>query len=333
MTLNIARFLDPNQYDVIFYIIGKDKGLIQDFIPEGSETRFIKVQSYKDALIFKIIKTLFKEKPDYAFCSLMPINWRLCVASIFFPRIKVIIRANDYLHTQSKVQKLRLFLAYKFATKFVVQTDEMRNEHIKLLSINPQRVVTLANPINTSSISKKTTGAESPFNDAEINYVFVGRIDPIKGIDVLIRSFASVQKVQHNAILYIIGQTGGIFQEYYHILKQLAYDLGMTEHIKFIGYTDNPYVYMKYASCFVLPSKNEGLPNVVLESLYLGTAVAVTASVPVIRRIVDNGSNGFVVEVDDVNALADAMINASGLGRVKSGYKSATKEDFQKLFY
>ncbi|RYF19990.1 MAG: glycosyltransferase, partial [Flavobacteriales bacterium] len=120
--------------------------------------------------------------------------------------------------------------------------------------------------------------------------------------------------------------------EYYNELTAQIFKLDLTDKIIFIGFTDNPYIYMKFADCFVLPSRNEGLPNVVIESLFLGTPVAVTASVPVIRRIVRDGIDGFIVDVDDAEGLADAMVKSVNLGRVSSSYKSATREDFEKLF-
>ncbi|MCL6216758.1 glycosyltransferase [Zunongwangia pacifica] len=333
MTLNIASFLDDTTYEKIFYIVGKDLGLISKFIPKTSTIKFIKVKSYKDFLIFKIFKVIKNEKPDFVFSSLMPINWRVCMVGAFFYRVKIIIRINNYLYTQSLIQKIRLFLAYRFAKTIIVQTDEMNNEHITTLKLNKNKVVTLANPINKKAIDKKIAVSNcSPFPESTINYVFVGRIDPVKGIDVLLQSFSKILSTQLNAHLYILGDTEGIFEPYYLELLELAQRLKIQSKVFFMGFQDNPYKFMKYADCLVLPSKNEGLPNVILEALYLGTPVAATASIPVISRIINNGVEGFVVPVDDYDALADAMLSSVKLGRVVCEYTSATKQDFRNLF-
>lgn len=332
MSLNISSFLCNEEFDVKYCIVGKDEGLIKKFIPEGRNVSLIKVKSFTDFLLFKLIKILLKEKPAIVFTSLMPLNWRLCLASVFSPKTKVIIRINNYLYTQSLVQKIRLFIAYQFANKLIVQTDEMKEEHIEILKIKPSKIITLANPVNTEVIDKKIYNGINPFNKDKINYVFVGRIHKVKGLDTLISSFAIVLKQHKNAMLHIVGETGGIFQDYYHALIKQISDLGISSNINFAGFSNNPYLYMKYANCFVLPSRNEGLPNVIIESMYLGTPVAVTCSVPVIKRIVREGIDGYVVEVDDINSLANAMLKALKLDRVISSYQSASKEDFVRLF-
>lgn len=332
MTLNIAGFLDSNKYEIVFYIIGKDLGLIEQFIPKNNRINFIRVNSYKDFLIFKLIKVLFNEKPDFAFASLMPINWRLCFASALFPKLKIIIRSNNYLYTQSIIQKTRLYLAYKFTSFLIVQTSEMLEEHLKVLKLSRKKVLALANPVNKYVIEKKIANTESPYPKETINYVFVGRLQVVKGLDVLLKSFSLVLKRQPNSNLYIIGDNKGIFKEYYEGLIDLAKELNILKRIVFVGFTDNPYTYIKYCNCLVLPSRNEGLPNVVIESLFLGTPVTVTASIPIIKRIIRNGIDGFVVDVDDINEIANGMIKAVNLGRVVSSYKSVRKEDFQNLF-
>lgn len=63
----------------------------------------------------------------------------------------------------------------------------------------------------------------------------------------------------------------------------------MSDCVFCVGFKNNPYVYMKHADCFVLSSRNEGLPNVMIEALYLGTPVAAYKCIPVIERIVDEG--------------------------------------------
>ena len=333
MTLNIAGFLKPENYDVVFYIIGKDCGSIINFIPANLPVHYIKINSYKDNLIFKLIKAIREEKPDYVFSSLMPINWRLCLAASLFTKTKTIIRINNYLYTQSFIQKIRLFISYRFARKIIVQTREMLQEHISQLRLDPNNVITLANPVNVRSIQEKIGKGNFHFKDNDaLNFVFVGRLDPVKGLDILLKAFSKVQKEEPKAVLHIVGKTDGIFQEYYHSLLALCEELDISEVVLFHGFQENPYQFIKTADCLVLPSRNEGLPNVIIESLFLGTAVAATRSIPIISRLVIDGVEGFTSEVDDVEGFSDAMIKAVKLKYVPFRYISATPDDFIQLF-
>ena len=85
---------------------------------------------------------------------------------------------------------------------------------------------------------------------------------------------------------------------------------------------------MRNASCFVLSSRSEGLPNALIEAQYIGTPAAACTCIPIIGRIVDEGKTGYLAEVEDYKGLAEAMMKASKLGRIKTTYKSSSFDDF-----
>ena len=89
---------------------------------------------------------------------------------------------------------------------------------------------------------------------------------------------------------------------------------------------------MKNADCFVLSSRNEGLPNVLIEALYIGTPSAACTCIPVIERIVENGKTGYLANSEDFDGLAEAMLNAACLGQIKSTYQSSSIEQVLKYF-
>lgn len=99
-----------------------------------------------------------------------------------------------------------------------------------------------------------------------------------------------------------------------------------------MGFSDNPYVYLKYADCFVLSSRWEGLPNVLVESLFLKTPVAAFKCIPIIERMVRDGVDGYLAEKENPSSLASAIINAMKMGRTNPVYRGATKDDYISLF-
>ena len=89
---------------------------------------------------------------------------------------------------------------------------------------------------------------------------------------------------------------------------------------------------MQNADCYVLSSRNEGLPNVMIEALYLGTPVAAMKCIPVIERIISEGKTGYLAEKENIDSLADAMIKACRLGKVQTTYYANSEMVFRQIF-
>ncbi len=135
--------------------------------------------------------------------------------------------------------------------------------------------------------------------------VFVGNVIPVKGIDVLIEAaqrlaardgFADVRFV-------LVGGGAGI-PDY----EQLARQHGVQEVLRFTGFrpTDEIPTWMGACDVFCLPSRSEGLPNVILEAM--GGARAIVASrVGGLPDLVEDGRSGVLVPAEDAAALADAL--------------------------
>ena len=119
----------------------------------------------------------------------------------------------------------------------------------------------------------------------------------------------------------------------YHVTGMISLKkYGIERKVHCLGYQNNPYPYIKYADCFVLSSRWEGLPNVLIEALHLGTPAAAFRCIPIIERIINDGATGFTAEKENVDSLAQAMSKSVDLGRIQSSYKSSKIEDFTKLF-
>ena len=331
MTVLIGKSLDRDQFEVTFCLVNCGSTAIKKFIPEGYKTMLIpKGNGFK--LTFTMMQVIRHMKPDVVFSSVIYLNTKLLAVSWMFPRCRFIVRNNNYLYTLTKLQKLLVYLTYWIADYIIAQTQEMADELIKQIALRRNKVIILQNPIDTEFIQNKLT-AENPYvSDNSIKYVAIGRFVPAKGFDILVQAFQQVNARQTNCVLYIVGNNEGECAEYFAKIKKMIDSSGLTEKIYCVGFKDNPYIYMKYADCFVLSSRNEGLPNVLIEALHLGTPAAATTCIPVINRIVHEGKNGYLAESENVDSLAKAMINASQLGRVKSFYNSASIDQFTRLF-
>lgn len=334
MSVTITKSLDRDKFKVEYYLVGDfedERAPLKQFIPDDLSVHCIGSCS-SILLILKFFFILAKEKPDVVFASVLNINNKLLVLRKLFRHVKFVIRCDNYLYTYNDKQRRIILKTYPNADIIIAQTEEMKQELIDEMHISEDKVVVLQNPVDTETINKKIQTGKIPYSDdGKVRYVASGRFAYQKGFDLLVEAFAIVKKQQLEAELYIVGRNDGGFEDYYNEVKQLIEKHGLQDSVKCVGFQNNPYVYIKYADCFVLSSRWEGLPNVMIESLYLGTPVAAFKCIPVIERIVTDGADGYLAEKENVESLAKAMMKASELGRVISVYKSASMDDFHHV--
>ena len=132
--------------------------------------------------------------------------------------------------------------------------------------------------------------------------LFVGHLVTRKGVEFLIKAIQIATKKSKDLICLIIGKG-----ELENKLKKISSDLGINEHIKFLGLKTNNEVadYMSACDIFALPSLNEGLPVVLCEALACGKPVVAT-SVAGNPELV-NEDVGFLVKPKDEKDLAEKI--------------------------
>lgn len=332
MTITLAKMLPPDEFEVKFVIVHRSLGTIVNFIPPEYEVIHIPVHNIWCAATLRIIKVIRREKPDAVFSSLLYLNYRLIVAARICG-VKVIVRNNiDLSRTSSSWSKRMVIFTYRWADKVIAQQEEMHDEIIEFTGLSTQKVITLHNPIDTDSIDVKAQEPSPYINaDKQLKYVWVARFSHEKGHDLLIKALHLVRKKNSNAHLYLVGkfdQAGAFFQE----LTRLIDSLDLKDYVHLVGFDNNPYRWVKNSDVYVMPSRLEGLPNSLIDAMYLGKPVVATRCIPVIDRIVEDGYNGYVVPSEDVEAMAEAMLKAPGLKGFKMTYKPASKEDVVALF-
>jgi glycosyltransferase involved in cell wall biosynthesis len=125
-----------------------------------------------------------------------------------------------------------------------------------------------------------------------------------KGFDTLLRGFAHFRSLAGSpqARLVLIGDG-----ERRPFLESLARDLGVAASTDFVGHLANPYPRVAAADVFVLCSRNEGIPNALLEAMYLKNAVIVT-DVGGIGEVIVHGQNGFLIRPDDWRAVGQHLL-------------------------
>ena len=136
------------------------------------------------------------------------------------------------------------------------------------------------------------------------NYILAaGRMNnDIKQFDQLIIAYSKSNLPQKAIDLVFLGE--GKNQEKY---IQLAKNLGLENRVKFFGYQENPFPYYKNAIFTVLSSKNEGFPNVLIETLATQTPVIAFNCFSGPNEIIEHEHNGLLVENQNFEAFTKSM--------------------------
>ncbi len=175
-------------------------------------------------------------------------------------------------------------------------------------NIPRQRIATVYNPYDLLTIQQRASDAlDHPwFSPGSPPVVLgIGRLTAQKDFHSLIRAFTQL-RTKRSARLMILGE-GELRSD----LQTLADSLGLgIQDFCLHGFVDNPFAYLARCDVFVLSSRWEGLPNVLIQALACGAPVVSTDCPSGPAEILENGQWGRLVPVGDVEALAQAMLDS-----------------------
>jgi glycosyltransferase involved in cell wall biosynthesis len=203
---------------------------------------------------------------------------------------------------------LQNFMKYLYPTAdgIVAVSEGVADDLAKVLRLPRHKILVIHNPVISPDISyKKEADLDDPWFEENQPPVIlaIGRLTKQKAFDVLLRAFAIVRK-QRNARLIILGE-GEDRPE----LFSLQRELGLEDCVRLPGFVPNPYQYLKHSGMFVLSSRWEGLPTVLIEALYCGLPLIATDCPSGPREILHDGLYGRLIPVDDISGLAKAILS------------------------
>ncbi|MFM7306973.1 MAG: glycosyltransferase, partial [Actinomycetota bacterium] len=203
-----------------------------------------------------------------------------------------------------------------------VSCQEERDQFRTLYGDSPGTVEVITPGVERAYFSPGSrSGARSALSlGAHPVLLFVGRIQPLKGLDVAIEALAALRR--SDAVLLIVGGASGRDGEAeLQRVNALAESLGVARQIRFVAPQPHHLLatYYRAADVVLVPSRSESFGLVALEASACGTPVVATA-VGGLLSLVDDGVNGFLVperdgqlfakrvaQILDDSALADAM--------------------------
>lgn len=203
-----------------------------------------------------------------------------------------------------RLLRLAMRFLYRRAHAVTAVSTALALEVAEGLGLPENRVLYAPNPIVSQTlIEQAEAGSPHPwFADELPVIVAAGRLVPEKDHALLLRAFAGMARPVR---LIIVGEG-----RERPALERQARELGIAGRVALPGFDPNPFAFMRRAGLFVLSSRTEGLPSVLIEAMACGAPVVSTDCRTGPREILEGGRWGRLVPVGDAAALARAMDDA-----------------------
>jgi len=190
----------------------------------------------------------------------------------------------------------------------IAPTEREKEALISYYGASPQKIGVIPCGVNLElfrPLDREMAKRELGFSDEKI-VLFVGRLEPLKGLDKLLESIPYLRGEQKPRLLIVGGDESSRYEE--ERLLEMSRNLGIEDSVTFSGSIKQerlPYFYSAADVC-VIPSFYESFGLVALESLACGTPV-VSTDVGDAGKIVRCGETGYVVEDNNPEKLAEKM--------------------------
>lgn len=306
--VTLLKHLDSSGFQLTIAVVDFRKAAFRDDIPPDVELIDLGVARVRYALP-KIAALIWKRRPDVVFSTLGHLNLALAMIRPLLPNgVRYVARETSIVSFTLQTYRLpavwralyRRF--YKRHDLVVCQSRYMENDLVEQFGYPRTKSVVINNPLDTERIRKLAAAPidQSIPHSGRINLVAAGRMTDEKGFDLLIEAIARL--ADPTICLFILGE-GPLLGD----LKRLVVARGVADQVEFVGFQPNPYAWLARADAFVLSSRYDGFPNVVLEALACGTPVVATPAPGGIREILDGIPECVVASEVSARSLADAI--------------------------
>ena len=302
----------------------------------GKKNKFISIP-----LLISLIKLIKKENPNIIHCNGSDTVKYAVLASLFTKKRPVVYRNISVISKWMNGNLLKkIFNKFIFKNvDFVTNVGEFtRIDFVKTLKFPDERTQTIYRGIPPKIFDKNlmrkklTQELKIPENHKII--LHAGNFSPEKNHKFLLQVF---KKLNRDDVHLVLAGTGILFEE----IKKEARNL---KNIRFLGFRNDLAQLLSAADLFVLTSKIEGVPGVIIEAGFQKT-VSISTNVGGVNEVIKNNETGFIIDdfkatefikkinllLNDSNKRRKMSENAYFYTRKKFNIQKTT-EDFEKLF-
>ncbi|GHT83486.1 glycosyl transferase [Spirochaetia bacterium] len=311
--VNIANALYDCGWQIDLILLNLDNAVRQRELNPAIKITVLKISHARESF-FKLRRFILDKKPS----KILVFNYQLACLLVFlryFSNVKYRIIARNII-VLSEIKRIAHSFWHKhivhFITKvlyrkvdiIIAQSKGMIIDLITNYRIKEKNVTLINNPIN--KVIESFLKSNDIKNQERGNYILcMGRLEEDKAFHYVIEAFARISAEYPSLNLKIVGQ--GTLKEK---LRQYAENLRVSERVNFEGYQEYIIPYHLHARATVLTSLVEGFPNVLVESIALGTPIVAFDCKSGPSEIVQEGENGYLVRYQDIEHLTECLKKA-----------------------
>lgn len=262
---------------------------------------------------FKLVKTLAElinsEKPDVVQCNGSDTLKYMVTASFFVPKLPITYRnistISEWINSSLKLR------VYKYLFKKVMHVTSVGSESIQdlITTLNyPQEhtsVIRRGIPIKQVKLSlpEYSLKNELKLKDSDKIVMHIGNFSPEKNHEFLLNIFSEIKEENPEIKLVCVGD-GVTFQSIKHQIK----NQNLENTVFLLGFRKDIPELLAQADCFVLASKIEGVPGVILEAASQRVPTVAT-NVGGVLEVLVNGKTGFIIDDFDKKEFKDRLLS------------------------
>tara|TARA_B100002049_G_scaffold173089_1_gene130953 strand:- start:11322 stop:12425 length:1104 start_codon:yes stop_codon:yes gene_type:complete len=316
-------FIDLANEAVLFgeviILVNSESGPLRDRL--RPEIRVVRIEEKKIVRQVSLIVAACKKNRIKTLIGTLAMAYKVALARPFLvTQCVCIARVGNSISAENSYKPRSIALLHRcyahsllLASKVVAQTTDMERDLLTVLifkNLLSKKIHVIGNPAPRLDSSASDVDF-SPFNDRlasvtpPVRFLAVGRLEPQKDHRTLIQAFAIVSR-RIESELHILG-AGSLCGS----LTAYANETCPAGRVFFHGFVDNTREFYAHSDVFVLSSLYEGLSNALIEAVAYGLPVVATDCPGGNSQIVRSEDVGFLVPVQDSQALADAMCRAA----------------------
>ena len=251
---------------------------------------FAKIRKYQG-----IRKLILQSSPD-VIIAVMPFNY--IAAKIASLGLSIPIVVSDHTtfswNPTFKLKFIRYYL-YAFADAVTVLTKRDK----EMMSSYLHNTKVMYNPLSFPITNKAVLNRKK-------NIISVGRLSVwnVKGFDLLLESWAQIHSNYPEWVLKIAGDGDA---SDYEFIRNKTIALGIEHRVELLGFISNIKDVLEESSIFALSSRIEGFPCSLIEAMSQGCACVSYSINGIIKEIITDGEDGYIIEDGDVVSFSSAI--------------------------